>query len=133
MPHIILFYKYAPLSSDPAVMKIYQNAMYDLCETLHLTGRVLVGMSDNAEGINGTLAGDNKNDVLAYTYAMLGHDWCSNNNTDTEIFSPESDNSQKSVYERLSENIGVTQKFFMKLLVSNLYVWKLLQTSNGAV
>ncbi len=100
MPHIILFYKYAPLSSDPAVMKIYQNAMNDLCETLHLTGRVLVGVSDNAEGINGTLAGDNKNDVLAYTYAMLGHDWCSNNNTDPEIFSPESDISQKSVYEK---------------------------------
>lgn len=112
MPHIILFYKYAPLSSDPAVMKIYQNAMNDLCETLHLTGRVLVGVSDNAEGINGTLAGDNKNDVLAYTYAMLGHDWCSNNNTDTEIFSPESDNSQKSVYEKAIRKYWSDAKVF---------------------
>lgn len=81
MPHIILFYKYAPLSSDPDIMAMYQKAMYDLCETLSLTGRVLVGMSDNAEGINGTLAGEDKKDVLAYTYAMLGKDWCSKNDT----------------------------------------------------
>ena len=85
MPHVILFYKYAPLSSDPAIMVIYQKAMHDLCVSLNLTGRVLVGMSDDAEGINGTLAGGDENDVLAYTYAMLGKDWCHENAMDMQM------------------------------------------------
>jgi Predicted sulfurtransferase len=60
-------------------MALYQKAMQDLCLTLKLTGRVLIGMSDDAEGINGTLAGDDERNVLAYTYAMLGREWCTNN------------------------------------------------------
>lgn len=60
-------------------MALYQKAMQDLCLTLKLTGRVLIGMSDDAEGINGTLAGDDERNVLAYTYAMLGQEWCANN------------------------------------------------------
>ena len=62
---------------------MYQHAMHDLCTTLKLTGRVLVGMSDDAEGINGTLAGFDREDVLAYTYALLGKEWCSNPENDT--------------------------------------------------
>mmetsp|Transcript_15363 Transcript_15363/g.28935 ORF Transcript_15363/g.28935 Transcript_15363/m.28935 type:complete len:981 (-) Transcript_15363:28-2970(-) len=81
MTHVLLFYKYTPLSSDPSIMAIYQKAMQDLCSTLKLTGRVLLGISDNAEGINGTLAGDDEKNILAYTYAMLGREWCSNNDT----------------------------------------------------
>lgn len=84
MQHVILFYKYAPLSSDPTIMAMYQKAMYDLCATLNLKGRVLIGMSNDAEGINGTLAGGDKKDVLAYTYAMLGHDWCLRSENDTD-------------------------------------------------
>lgn len=78
MPHVILFYKYAPLSSNEEIMTKYQKAMNDLCQTLKLSGRVLVGLSDDAEGINGTLAGDDKNNVLAFCFALLGKEWCSN-------------------------------------------------------
>ena len=59
-------------------MTIYQNAMKELCIALDLTGRVLIGLSDNAEGINGTLAGG-KDQVSCYTYAMLGKQWCIDN------------------------------------------------------
>ncbi len=79
MTHCILFYKYIPLSSNKDVMTIYQNATKKLCTSLGLSGRVLIGLSDNAEGLNGTLAG-NKEDVLCYTYAMLGKTWCIENN-----------------------------------------------------
>ncbi len=78
MPHVILFYKYAPLSSNEELMTKYQKAMNDMCETLKLSGRVLVGLSDNSEGINGTLAGDDKRDVLAFCFALLGKEWCAN-------------------------------------------------------
>jgi len=77
--YCILFYKYTPLSSDKDVMTLYQNAMKKLCTSLNLTGRVLIGMSDNAEGLNGTLAGIKEN-VLCYTYVMLGKKWCIENN-----------------------------------------------------
>ncbi len=43
-----------------------------------LSPKVLIGLSDDAEGINGTLAGDKEN-VLFYTYAMLGEKWCIKN------------------------------------------------------
>ena len=110
MPHVILFYKYAPLSSDTDNMAMYQKAMHDLCEALHLTGRVLVGMSDNAEGINGTLAGEEKQDVLAYTYAMLGQDWCSKNQHMTENKDIAIPPSQDGVIEIESMGISRIQK-----------------------
>jgi predicted sulfurtransferase/23S rRNA-/tRNA-specific pseudouridylate synthase len=83
MKHCILFYKYAPLSSDKGVMLLYQNAMRNMCTKLDLTGRVLIGLSDNAEGLNGTLAGDKEN-VLCYTYALMGKQWCIENKKSTE-------------------------------------------------
>ena len=98
MQHVILFYKYAPLCSDPKIMAMYQKAMYDLCVTLNLKGRVLVGMSDDAEGINGTLSGDDKGNVMAYTYAMLGKDWCLNSKNDTaDIIVAEDQNNEKNL------------------------------------
>jgi len=75
--HVILFYKYTPLSSNKDVMVIYQNAMESLCSSLKLTGRVLIGQSEN-EGLNGTLAGE-KEHVLNYTFALMGKQWCFDN------------------------------------------------------
>jgi predicted sulfurtransferase/23S rRNA-/tRNA-specific pseudouridylate synthase len=69
--HVILFYKYHPLSPDPAVTEIYRSALETLCRTLHLQGRILVGASET-EGLNGTLAGGVRTHVLAFTYALLG-------------------------------------------------------------
>lgn len=67
---VILFYKYAPLSDDETKMSILRDALEELCSKLNLTGRILLGMSTDAEGINGTLAG-RKEDVVACTLALL--------------------------------------------------------------
>ena len=67
---IILFYKYHPFSSSQHVMEPYRTAMENLCQSLHLKGRILLGCSEN-EGINGTLAGEQHN-VRAFTCALLG-------------------------------------------------------------
>ena len=67
---VILFYKYAPLSDDEAKMTLLRDALEELCSKLNLTGRILLGMSTDAEGINGTLAG-RKADVVACTLALL--------------------------------------------------------------
>jgi predicted sulfurtransferase/23S rRNA-/tRNA-specific pseudouridylate synthase len=72
--HIILFYRYHELSSDRDLMEMYRSAMERLCEALHLKGRILIGCSDKAEGINGTLAGSHGN-VRMFTYALLGKDY----------------------------------------------------------
>ena len=68
--HIILFYKYHPLSPDENVTEKYRFALEKLCQTLELRGRILVGCAES-EGINGTLAGASKEQVLAFTYALL--------------------------------------------------------------
>mmetsp|Transcript_33619 Transcript_33619/g.100237 ORF Transcript_33619/g.100237 Transcript_33619/m.100237 type:complete len:1186 (-) Transcript_33619:149-3706(-) len=70
---VILFYKYAPLSDDPSVLELYASATRRLCASLQLNGRVLLGLSRDAEGINGTLAGMEE-DVSGYVAAMLGRD-----------------------------------------------------------
>jgi predicted sulfurtransferase len=67
---IILFYKYHPLSSSQDVMEPYRTAMENLCQSLYLKGRILLGCSEN-EGINGTLAGEQHN-VRVFTWALLG-------------------------------------------------------------
>ena len=74
--HVILFYKYGPLSDDHEVMQVYKDSIITLGNQLNLTGRVLIGVSRNTEGINGTLAGAVKEDVLAFTYANMGQEWC---------------------------------------------------------
>ena len=71
--YCILFYKYHPLTDDRAVLEIYRSATEKLCASLNLTGRVLIGLSNDGEGINGTLAG-RKEDVDAYVACMLGDD-----------------------------------------------------------
>eukprot|EP00957_Ditylum_brightwellii_P181613 13834558-Ditylum_brightwellii.AAC.1 len=70
---IILFYKYAPLSDDSDKMYILRDALETLCSQLHLKGRILLGMSTDAEGINGTLSGA-RDDVEACVVALLGKD-----------------------------------------------------------
>jgi UPF0176 protein len=68
--HIVLFYKYHPLSNDIDKTAVYRNALEKLCESLLLKGRILVAHSES-EGINGTVAGEYRN-VRAFTYALLG-------------------------------------------------------------
>ncbi len=52
-------------------MGLLRDALEALCASLKLRGRILLGMSTDAEGINGTLAG-RKEDVVACTLALLG-------------------------------------------------------------
>ena len=68
---VILFYKYGQLSNNRKTMEVYCQAMKDLCHQLNLKGRILIGLSNKSEGINGTLAGNYPN-VYAYTLAMHG-------------------------------------------------------------
>jgi rhodanese-related sulfurtransferase len=63
-------------------MSHYQRAIEKFCVALDLTGRILIGLSNNAEGINGTLAGTDGLNVRAFTYALLGLDWCRMNAED---------------------------------------------------
>ncbi|KAL7446479.1 hypothetical protein ACHAXH_008357 [Discostella pseudostelligera] len=71
--YCILFYKYHPLSDNPGVLESYRQATKKLCASLQLTGRILIGLSNDSEGINGTLAGS-KEDLDAYVMCMLGAD-----------------------------------------------------------
>jgi UPF0176 protein len=57
VPKIILFYGFTPLA-DPEAVRLWQR---DLCESLGLTGRILI----SSDGINGTLGGELK-DVKRY-------------------------------------------------------------------
>lgn len=57
VPKIILFYGFTPLA-DPEAIRLWQR---DLCESLSLTGRILV----SKDGINGTVGGELK-DVKRY-------------------------------------------------------------------
>ncbi len=52
-PKIVLFYAFTPLA-DPEAIRLWQR---DLCESLQLTGRVII----SAHGINGTLGGELQN------------------------------------------------------------------------
>ncbi|KAK1736777.1 rhodanese-related sulfurtransferase [Skeletonema marinoi] len=74
--HCILFYKYHPLTDDKTLLETYRSATENLCIALNLKGRILIGLSNNGEGINGTLAGA-KDDLDAYVDCMLGNDCCS--------------------------------------------------------
>ena len=76
--HCILFYKYHPLTDDKTLLETYRKATENLCIALNLNGRILIGLSNNGEGINGTLAGA-KDDLDAYVDCMLGQDCCSDN------------------------------------------------------
>ena len=67
---VILFYKYHPLSGDPAIVEEYRSALESLCQELKLEGRILVGCNENrSEGINGTLSGSMEN-VQTFVHAM---------------------------------------------------------------
>jgi predicted sulfurtransferase len=96
--HVILFYKYHPLSPDPAVTKIYTDHLEQLCSSLTLSGRILVGAS-RSEGINGNLAGSYTS-VRAFTYALLG---------DVDNLSKECDAESKHAVEKFWAQ---TKKFF---------------------
>lgn len=53
VPKIVLFYAFTPLA-DPEAIRLWQR---DLCESLGLTGRILI----SKDGINGTVGGELKN------------------------------------------------------------------------
>lgn len=76
--HCILFYKYHPLTDDKTLLETYRSATENLCIALNLKGRILIGLSNNGEGINGTLAGS-KEYLDAYVNCMLGTDNLSDN------------------------------------------------------
>src|SRR6056300_352260 len=73
MMHCILFYKYHPLTDDRTLLETYRAATEAFCSSLNLTGRILIGLSNDGEGINGTLSGA-KQDLEAYVACMLGRD-----------------------------------------------------------
>jgi UPF0176 protein len=50
VPKVILFYRFTPLA-DPDAVRLWQR---DLCESLGLTGRILI----SKDGINGTVGGE---------------------------------------------------------------------------
>lgn len=59
------------MTDDADILETYRSATETLCRRLNLTGRILIGQSSDAEGINGTLAGS-KADLDAYVTCMLG-------------------------------------------------------------
>lgn len=68
--HVLLFYKFHPLSKDENVVNVYRIALEKLCQSLHLQGRILVGCNEHqSEGINGNLSGDAEG-TKAFTYAL---------------------------------------------------------------
>jgi hypothetical protein len=71
--HCVLFYKYHSRTDDRSVLESYRSATEDLCSSLDLVGRVLLGWSNDGEGINDTLAGSRGN-LEAYVDCMLGGD-----------------------------------------------------------
>ncbi|GMI23144.1 hypothetical protein TeGR_g13366 [Tetraparma gracilis] len=54
--HVILFYKYVPLSPSPSLMSSYRSLHLSLASALGLRGRLLLGQSTQ-EGVNGTFSG----------------------------------------------------------------------------
>lgn len=73
--HIILFYQYIPLSDDREILQNYERAIQVLCESLKITeGRILIGLSKNSEGINGTIASRDKSRIEVFTTAMMGEE-----------------------------------------------------------
>ena len=85
--HVILFYKYHPLSPDAATMEEYRRLLETLCRCLRLQGRILVAYS-RTEGINGTLAGGDYTNVLAFTVALLGRNESSKRQADSDLLRP---------------------------------------------
>ena len=61
---MLLYYKFTPLS-DPEAIRLWQKT---LCESLHLSGRILV----SKHGLNGTVGGE-LDDLKAYVRAMKAY------------------------------------------------------------
>lgn len=72
--HCILFYKYHPLTSCATTLELYRSAHEKLCKALHLTGRILIGLSEEGEGINGTLAGG-RTELSIYVDCVCGNEY----------------------------------------------------------
>lgn len=116
--YCILFYKYHPLTSDPALLETYRRATKKLCASLHLTGRILLGLSEDGEGINGTLAGG-KLDVEAYVDCMLGREGvCSDGKDDGDVDSDGENIERRN--DAIKEFRTESKKFFEKLNVPEL-------------
>ena len=117
--YCILFYKYHPLTDNPTILETYRYATETLCKSLHLTGRILIGLSNNGEGINGTLAGT-KDDLNAYVDCMLGRDVVmdniGSNNTATNL---NDDNRRRDAVTAFRKE---SEQFFAKLNVPQLFL-----------
>ncbi|KAL3781776.1 hypothetical protein HJC23_009206 [Cyclotella cryptica] len=112
--HCILFYKYHPLTSSPATLEKYRIALEDLCRSLSLSGRILLGLSDNGEGINGTLAG-RRDDLVVYVTCMLGKDY--NDNDGPENTAEEREITRKHAAKTFR---SVSKLFFGELGIPEL-------------
>ena len=44
---VILFYKYHPLAKDRETVELYRLSLDNLCKSLKLRGRILVGCNEN--------------------------------------------------------------------------------------
>ena len=112
--HCILFYKYHPLTSSPTTLEKYRIAQEELCRSLSLTGRILLGLSENGEGINGTLAG-RRDDLTVYVHCMLGKDYDDNDG-------PEKGAEEKEVMRRNAamKFRSVSKTFFAELGIPEL-------------
>lgn len=110
--YCILFYKYHPLTNDRDELEIYRSATETLCASLNLTGRVLIGLSKDGEGINGTLAGM-KEEVDAYVTCMLGGDFrC---DAMTEAGDDDEDNNWRRRRDSVLAFRDTSKQFFHRL------------------
>jgi len=113
--YCILFYKYHPLTDDKEVLETYRHATEVLCTSLNLTGRILIGLSNNGEGINGTLAGS-RDDLNAYVNCML--------NSDVDIMQTNTTNDVdcKRRKDAVTSFHNASKEFFAKLNKPQLFL-----------
>ena len=99
--HCILFYKYHPLTSSSDKLEHYREAQEKLCKALNLTGRILIGLSEEGEGINGTLAGG-KDELSVYVNCMLGRD-CTSDNAEHKSSAATFRHESKAFFENINK------------------------------
>jgi len=112
--YCILFYKYHPLTDDKEVLETYRHATEVLCKSLNLTGRILIGLSNNGEGINGTLAGS-KDDLNAYVNCMLNNDVDVDTDTTNDV-------DCKRRKDAVTAFHNASKEFFAKLNIPQLFL-----------
>jgi len=110
--YCILFYKYHPLTDNPQILETYRHATETFCKSLRLTGRILIGLSNDGEGINGTLAGT-KGDLDAYVACMLNRELATTSDDSID---------QKRRVDAIAAFRESSQHFFTKLNLPELHL-----------